>query len=39
LQAQKQFALEFVRQNQAHSIHDAGCLLAVAQLIQLFSPL
>jgi len=37
LRAQEEFALELVKENQAHSLHDASRLLAVGQLAQIFS--
>jgi len=37
LRAQEEFALELVKENQAHSLHDASRLLAVGQLARIFS--
>jgi hypothetical protein len=39
LRAQEEFALELVKENQAHSLHDASRLLAVGQLTHIFSKL
>ena len=39
LKAQEEFALDIVRQNKGHTLHDAARLLAVSQLAQLFSQL
>ena len=37
LRARAEFALELVKENQAHSLHDASRLLAVGQLAHIFS--